>query len=263
MDFYEILGCTNKSTPDELRKAWRKLCMEHHPDKGGDPEMFIKITHAYRMLSDPSYARTQSHRPPTDLTFNVQMVITFNEAFYGTKLVVSYNQIELDGSYTPIKTEDVIDPVVVSFDLPPGSMKFQHVEKGKGKKHNSDVGNAVITVASQKHPRYSVKGIDVFVEEKVKLEVMLKGDYISVETLWGIKVVWVPPGTVPGSKIRVVGCGVDKKGHQYCLVQPIYPDQDELKNKEAWKNLGINWTKVDQQNKEDDDLFDKFEAMKK
>ena len=37
---YDVLGLTAASTPDDVKKAYRKLAREHHPDKGGDPEKF-------------------------------------------------------------------------------------------------------------------------------------------------------------------------------------------------------------------------------
>ena len=38
---------------DQLKKAYRKKALKEHPDKGGDPDKFKEITHAYEILSDP------------------------------------------------------------------------------------------------------------------------------------------------------------------------------------------------------------------
>jgi DnaJ family protein A protein 2 len=57
MSLYEDIGVTKESSPDEIKKAYRKLAMKHHPDKGGDPETFKKISHAYDVLSDETKRR--------------------------------------------------------------------------------------------------------------------------------------------------------------------------------------------------------------
>jgi len=50
---YEALGLQKGASDDEIRKAYRKLVLRTHPDKGGDPEQFKKIQGAYDILSDP------------------------------------------------------------------------------------------------------------------------------------------------------------------------------------------------------------------
>jgi DnaJ family protein A protein 2 len=50
---YDVLGLTRDATADDVKKAYRKLAREHHPDKGGDPEKFKKVQEAYEVLSDP------------------------------------------------------------------------------------------------------------------------------------------------------------------------------------------------------------------
>lgn len=49
---YEVLGLTRDASQEEIKKAYRKLAREHHPDKGGDPEKFKKVQEAYEVLGD-------------------------------------------------------------------------------------------------------------------------------------------------------------------------------------------------------------------
>jgi molecular chaperone DnaJ len=54
--FYEVLGCSRESSTDELRRAYKREALKHHPDRnGGDPKaeaVFKEINEAYQVLSD-------------------------------------------------------------------------------------------------------------------------------------------------------------------------------------------------------------------
>ena len=50
---YDILGVPKSASADEIKKAYRKLAREHHPDQGGDENRFKEIQGAYDVLSDP------------------------------------------------------------------------------------------------------------------------------------------------------------------------------------------------------------------
>ena len=52
-DYYEILGVNTTSNSGEIKKAYRKLSIKNHPDRGGDPENMKKINEAYHTLGDP------------------------------------------------------------------------------------------------------------------------------------------------------------------------------------------------------------------
>lgn len=51
-NYYDILGVKKDASQDEIKKAYRKLALEHHPDKGGDENKFKEAAEAYETLSD-------------------------------------------------------------------------------------------------------------------------------------------------------------------------------------------------------------------
>jgi DnaJ family protein A protein 2 len=53
MDYYSTLGVTETASDDEIKKAYKKLAMKHHPDRGGDTTTFQSISQAYDTLCDP------------------------------------------------------------------------------------------------------------------------------------------------------------------------------------------------------------------
>lgn len=60
-DYYEVLGVSKNASVDELKKAYRKLALQYHPDKGGGKEAeskFKEINEAYSILSDPEKRKT-------------------------------------------------------------------------------------------------------------------------------------------------------------------------------------------------------------
>jgi DnaJ-class molecular chaperone len=61
-DYYKILGVDEKATEDEIKKAYRRLSMLHHPDKNGNTEeskqMFQELNNAYATLSDTNKRRS-------------------------------------------------------------------------------------------------------------------------------------------------------------------------------------------------------------
>lgn len=51
-NFYNTLGVNENANPDEIKRAYRKLANQHHPDRGGDTAKFQEIQRAYETLSD-------------------------------------------------------------------------------------------------------------------------------------------------------------------------------------------------------------------
>lgn len=60
-DYYKILGVSKSASADEIKKAYRKLALQYHPDRGGGKEAeekFKELNEAYQILSDPQKRQT-------------------------------------------------------------------------------------------------------------------------------------------------------------------------------------------------------------
>ena len=59
-EYYRLSGCRGDATPEEIKRAYRRLARELHPDVNPDPatqEKFKDVTAAYEVLSDPRSAK--------------------------------------------------------------------------------------------------------------------------------------------------------------------------------------------------------------
>jgi DnaJ family protein A protein 2 len=67
---YQVLGVARNASGDEIKRAYRRKALEHHPDKGGNPEIFKEIQHAYDIVGDETrrtfYDQTGSEQEEHD-----------------------------------------------------------------------------------------------------------------------------------------------------------------------------------------------------
>ena len=57
-DLYGLLEIDKSADDSTLKKAYRKMAVKHHPDKGGDEQKFKDISEAYEILSDSNKRKT-------------------------------------------------------------------------------------------------------------------------------------------------------------------------------------------------------------
>lgn len=78
MDYYSTLGVPKNASQDDIRKAYKKQSMQHHPDRGGNEEVFKKINEAYSTLKDPAKKQQYDNPQPN---FNNRFENNYDDMF--------------------------------------------------------------------------------------------------------------------------------------------------------------------------------------
>lgn len=67
-DYYDVLGVSRSASQDEIKRAYRKLAHQYHPDKAGkeNEAKFKEVNEAYQVLSDPQKRQTYDQFGTTD-----------------------------------------------------------------------------------------------------------------------------------------------------------------------------------------------------
>jgi len=112
--YYELLGVPTIASKDEIKKAYRKLAVKLHPDKGGDEEKFKEVTRAFEVLSDDEKRRVYDEYGEEGLSqqglgasMNAEDIF---EAFFGGGLFGRSK----GKSRGPRKAEDVVHTLKVT-----------------------------------------------------------------------------------------------------------------------------------------------------
>lgn len=270
-------GPGKQPTLQELKTRWKELCREHHPDKfhsesedvqAAHASMFRSYTHAYNMLTDANYRNQEldnerkrgAYNIRGDLNIRVIVPTTFEDAFFGREVLVSYSRQHFDAKFdlVPMKAADVFWRKV---HLPPGSTDgFAGVLELAGHICGDVSGNAEVQFAVKPHPKFRVQGGEVHATEKIPLDMMVKGGKLDVPTMYGTRTVRVKAGSKPGDQVKVPRCGVNASGYHVVTLEAAFPTKEELKG-EAWKGLEIDWSEEPTQDQEEQDLQKMYASL--
>lgn len=226
-EYYRTLGVEPTASADEIKRAYRKLALHHHPDRGGAIGDFQKIQEAYSVLNDPQkrqeydnphqqgpfggqqspfnfddfirnfgqfgqmFTQAQQRAP----VLNLSTTVTLDQAYAGKELVAN---IELPNGQHRI----------INVTIPPG---VQHgtTLKLKGEPSEDFQGDIYLTITVQPHHTYHRNGDDLYQEIEITAFQAMLGDKIQVKTIKGTTVeVQVPAGIQHGGQLKVSGYGM-------------------------------------------------------
>lgn len=96
----ETLGLDASASEDDIKKAYRKLAQQNHPDKGGDTATFQKIKEAYEKLTSPEPEEQRQQRPYNSyrsyVSFGAYVQVSLKEAFEGCERKLRVGPQEVD-----------------------------------------------------------------------------------------------------------------------------------------------------------------------
>lgn len=258
MDHYATLGVAKTATPDEIKKAYRKLASQHHPDKGGDTAMFQKIEEAYRILSDPQ--KRQEYDNPFfgqnndgsfrqagqgfpggfNFNFNGQDINDLFGQFFNqhqhkhpnskqvfrTALMISLEQ-SYQGGNQSLKIQTHHSSHVINIDIPRG------VENGSQVRYENLIPNAslIVEFRMQPHLKFERKGPDLFCNQPISVLDLIVGGSFEFTTISGKTLeVTVPAKTQPNKQLKIANEGMPingttQYGDQIILFKPFIPDK--------------------------------------
>jgi len=237
MNYYETLEISKDATPSEIKKSYRKLVKEHHPDKtGGDDSKFKQISEAYETLSDPVKKEQYDNKSRGYSQFNdfqkyQDTSSPFQQAFhgFGGDFADMFNQsfggeakgydirvsmvITIEESYEGVRKYIDVGTGGFNINIPRGIINGTRLKvPGRGANHpvNSSAppGDIILTVNVLPDPDLIVNGSDIYIDLNLSWIDLLLGGEFDVHTKINSIKIKVPQGSHDSKLLRVVGKGM-------------------------------------------------------
>lgn len=240
MDYYSTLGVQKTATQEEIKKAYRKLAMKHHPDRnGGSSDTLSEINNAYEVLGDVS-KRAAYDAPQTKInTGNFEDM--FKQGFYRQHVVRNRNI----GARAQISLADVVTgkqlfvtyrlysgkEEMVEINIQPGVRDgaiIQYRELGDDS-HPGQRGDLLVKIIVVPEKNWGRQDNNLVLLYEVNALDMILGTKINVKTLDGKTIeVKVPQGTQTDAKFSIKEYGIPdqqtgRRGNLYIHIIPSIP----------------------------------------
>lgn len=226
MDYYSILGVSKTATQDEIKRAYRKLAGQHHPDKGGSKEKFQEIQSAYDTLSDVQRRQhydtfgNQPHGGPHmgqggfHFDFGNSSFEDIFSAFginrgarrqtYSAIVILDLEQVANGGNKT-IGLNFPQGQKMINVTIPRG------VDDGDHVRYNDIVPDVsvVLQFRIQPHPVYTRKGLDLHQNISLNMLHFITGTVIKVKDIYDKELeISIAPKTKINTTLRCVQHGL-------------------------------------------------------
>ena len=264
-DPYDILGVASTSSADDIKKAYRQLARDHHPDRHPDDpaaaEAFKDISAAYGLLSDPDKrkrfdageldgqgnerARARgwggARSPFEDLFRHHRARAGFGDGARGARVQtkganVSYTlKIKfLDAVLGAKRRVAMTNGKHFYVTVPAGTEDSQVLRlKGQGMPGfgGGAPGDALVEIHVTPDDIFTRTGNDILVEVPITLGEAILGGKVDVPTIHGTVTMGIPAGANTGTKMRLKGRGIKQAkgsaGDQYVSLTVVLPEDPD------------------------------------
>ena len=234
-NYYEILGIEKNASQQDIKRAYRKLAMQHHPDRGGDEEYFQQIQTAYDVLGDPEkksqydnprgfYSQQQNFDDILDQYFT-QFDLRSQMRRSRISMQLSLEDVARGGPRI-IQLDNKSGVFPVEITVPQGIEDGEVVRYPRLMPNNTDL---VIEFRVKPHPEWQRQGLDLWCEKQLNFWQLITGTETTVTDLLGTSYnLKVPKKTDPASTLRLKGKGLQRNGLQagdiYVKISATMPD---------------------------------------
>ena len=270
-DYYSILGLSKTASAEDIKKAYRKLALEYHPDrnKSKDAESkFKELTKAYEVLSDPQKKQTydqfghaafEQGSPfggaqggqygPFTYTYNTtggNPNIDFDFGGFSDPFEI-FEQFFGGGNPFGRQQRRPVYSLEIDFmDAVKGATKkvqldgkTQTIKIPAGVDNGSRIrfGDYDVVLEVTPDKKFQREGYDIISDQELSFSQAALGDQIEVETVQGPVKIKIPQGTQPGTVIRLAQRGVPHvqssgKGNHYVRIKIVVPKNLNSRQKE-------------------------------
>ena len=205
MNYYEVLGVKPNATPEQIKKQYRKLSLEFHPDRpNGNPAKFKEINEAYEHLSDENL-RKQYDQPQMPDIFEMFFKQDFPPPNFMFQTLMKpppltlHIKISLDQAYTGGSIPICIERWINVNHVKQLERETQYINMPEGIDNNEclliqnkgnmgpdgTLGDIRIIVNVEPHPTLERNGIDLIHKHSITLKEALCGFSFDVDYLQG------------------------------------------------------------------------------
>ena len=238
-DYYQTLGIPRNATAEDIKKAYRKLAGQHHPDReGGDKSKFQEIQAAYGILGDDQ-KRAQYDNPMQNNAFHFEfnggapfdlnnIFSMFGQQFHRGAAPRPGNQqprqhltrmslwITLqdvaEGGRRPVSIGTAHGAMTIDIEIPLGindGDNVQYAGLGPGKT------DLIVNFRIHPNPKWQRNGLHLSTDIQVSIWDCLVGNDVEVQDILGNKItLTIPECSQPSSLLRLKGRGLRSRDGQ-------------------------------------------------